>query len=213
MDARARCKLVLDTLRPLLEVRGIPLSSRDNRLVNEDEQSFAYLGFSPCKYSTADTTRRFVEIALRSTYLDGMLYHPDTYKSRYVATSCLIHARIPTTTPAWELTDEQSCITAAHEIARHTADRWTNIIDAYRTEPAMLALISRCPIDPSRTHSPNQYRAVDTLQLAAIGYLLHKLNLHRELDTFITLLRSKYTSTPYLHPQGTLQTCLDIITK
>ena len=213
MDARARCQLVIATLQQQLGSLGISLTQRDNRLVSEDDHSFAFLGFSPCKYSTVDRTRRYVEIAIRSNYLDAVLYQPDTYKSRYVANSCLIYTRVPPNANAWELTDEQSCINAANKIAQRTVELWPVIIEQYRTESAMLSLLARCSIDPSRQINPRRARPVDQLNLAAIGYLLHKLSMHRELDSFVQLIESKYTNTPHLHPQGTLQSCLDHITK
>ncbi len=221
MLPKDRVKLLMARLHEEMVARGVLLKPKYGHLVVEDNISLAYLRLRGNRYSTADLTLRYVEIAVRSLYLDQFLFEA-SWDDQYCASSCPFDGRIicpyPDCMQAWPLTDEASCLHAAREIADLAARFWKAEIEPKRTHEGMLAVIGRCI--PRQTWKQNgktyHTRPVPTLprHLCGIGYLLHVLNEQAMLEIYIRVVSEHLDRLPMTEIAARLQirACLDYIT-
>jgi hypothetical protein len=221
MLPKDRVKLLIARLREEMAARGVSLKPRKGHLIVDDDISLAYLRLTGTRHATADLTLRYVEIAVRSLYLDRFLFEA-SWDDQYCSTSCPFFRRIdcpyPDCMQAWPLTDEASCLQAAREIADLAAPLWKAEIEPKRTHEGMLAHISLCSVYESRFlwNRPHHIRRWNpsTLHLCGIGYLLHTLNEQPTLETYIRVVSDHLAQLPVSEIAARLQirACLDYIT-
>lgn len=221
MLPKDRVKLLMTHLREEMAARGVALKPRKGHLIVEDDISLAYLRVMGTRHSTADLTLRYVEIAVRSLYLDQFLFE-SSWDDQYCASSCPFSRRIncpyPDCMQAWPLTDEASCLQAAREIADLAAPLWKAEIEPKRTHEGMLAVIGRCIPRQTWTQNGQTYhtRPMPLLprHLCGIGYLLHTLDEQPMLNTYIRVVSDHIAQLPLTEIAARLQirACLDYIT-